>query len=359
MNKNRFVTLHPMSIIDPWFLNRDAWQIGQTIKKELGYIPEVWWLAVPWKEKEFILDSQSWRSFWSRFRIFITLWTEASYISVLHLYHIWHFTFLFALLYRLRNPQWIVYVKLDCPFTLRWDFMFIFTWLVLKVVNYIWVEDKRYLDYFVSRYPRFRDNFLFTPSWAIEINQYIWKIYKKKRIALAGRFGDPVKNYELLLDVLESGNTDFLNDYEIYFVGWYTDVFWDRVKKLQQKFWDTWPHIVLTGFLQKKTELYDILTETEIFIHTSNHEWDANIQYDAMFCGCYMLSTEVGNISQNYPVKSSSFYNVKDAGALYEIFKKIIIEPSILWVHNPMELQQYCLDNFVWKKSLGPLISKL
>jgi glycosyltransferase involved in cell wall biosynthesis len=355
----RFVTLHPMPIIDPGFLNRDVGQIGQTLKNELGYNTEVWGLSVVWKEKEFILDNQFWKSLSSRFQIFVSLWKEAKNISVLHLYHIWHFTFLFALLYRLRNPQGTIYVKLDCPYSWKWDIAFIFTRLVLSVVDYIGVEDRRYLDHFISRYPYFWDKFLFTPSGAIEIDAYIWKVQKKKRLALAGRFWDPVKNYELFLDVLESGNIDFLNDYEIYFVGWYTDVFWDRVKKLQQKFWDIWPHIVLAWFLQQKSELYDILAETEIFIHTSNHEWEPNVQFDAMFCGCYVVSTDVGSISQNYPEESSIFYTINDSIALYEVLKRTIIEPSILSRHNSSFLQKYCLDNFVWKKSLEPLISKL
>jgi glycosyltransferase involved in cell wall biosynthesis len=348
-----------MSIVDPGFINRDVGQIGQTLKNELGYKPEVWGLSVEWKEKEFILDKQVWRWFSSRFQIFVSLWKEARNISVLHLYHIWHFTFLFAFFYRLRNPQGVIYVKLDCPYSWKWDIAFIFTRLVLSVVDYIGVEDRRYLDHFISRYPDFWDKFLFTPSGAIEINSYIWEVQKKKRIALAGRFGDPVKNYEIFLDVLESGNIDFLNEYEIYFIWWYTDSFWERVRKIQKDVWNGWPQIILTGFLQEKSELYNILSDTEIFIHTSNHEWDANIQYDSMFCGCYMISTDVGNIAQNYPEESSIFYAINDPIALCEVLKRTIIEPSILSRHNSSFLQKYCLDNFVWKKSLEPLISKL
>lgn len=359
MTTKRFVTLHPVPVIDPGFLNRDVGQIGQTLKKELGYMPEVWWLPVPGKAREFTLEDQIWISAPSRIQLFRKLWKEAKSIDVLHLYHIWHFTFLFALVYKMRNPYGKIYVKLDCPFLWKNDIAFIFTRVILLMTDWIWVEDKRFIQYFIEKYPSAEQKFIFTPSWAIQIDSYIWKIQKKKQIALVGRFGDPIKNYELFLDVLESGNRDFLKEYTLYFIGWYTPEFRDRLTRIQEESWLVGSNIILTGFLQNKQELYDILRETEIFIHTSNHEWDPNIQYDAMFCGCYMISTDVGNISQNYPKQSSSFYAVQDPEGLRDTISHVIRDPESMTHHNPWALQKYCIDNFVWKESLAPLISKL
>lgn len=359
MNTKRFVTLHPMPIIDPGFLNRDVGQIGQTLKKEIWYKPEVWWLPVPGKEIQFVLDDQSWVSVPSRFWLFLKLWREAKDIHVLHLYHIWHFTLLFALLYKIRNSDGKVYVKLDCPFLWKKDIAFIFTRWVLLVANWVWVEDRRFMTYLSEKYSYAKEKFIFTPSWAIQIDSYIWKIQKKKQISLAWRFGDPVKNYELFLDVLETQDIGFLDEYKIVFIGGYTEKFKDRVEKIRKMNPKLSKNIELTGFLQQKEVLYDILSESSIFLHTSNHEWDTNIQYDSMFCWCYMVSTDVWNISQNYPKKSSSFYGIWDTIALLDTLQRVITDSLVLSQHDPIELQQHCLEHFVWKKSLAPLISDL
>lgn len=359
-NSPRFITLHPMPIIDPGFLNRDVGQIGQTLKNELGFKIEVWWLPVPWKEVNFKLEDQTWRAFKNKWSLYKELWQESQTISVLHLYHIWHFTLLGAIIFKFRNPKWKVYIKLDCPYLWKYDIFFIFMRLVLIFTDWVWVEDPRYITFFTNKYSFFRKKFIFTPSGAIDLNMdKIQDLNKEKRIALVGRFGDSIKNYELFLDILETRDIEFLADYDVFFVWAYTDIFWERIKKIQTKIAQIWwPNIVMVWFLQKKEDLYDILLGANLFLHTSNHEGDPNIQYDAMYCGCYMLSTDVWNIKENYPSYASSFYPVKDADKLYALMKELIWGDK-LKSFNPTKVRKYCLEKFTWNKSLLPLISNL
>jgi len=362
----KIITLHPVYNLERWYFNRDVWQIWYIFRKKRWYDAEVWCLKNKWQEN-FEIKWQQWRWFENIFKLYFTLFKESKNIDLLHMYHIWRFSLIWAIIYKLRNQKWKIYIKMDTPLIIENidnrhqlkkipKFIMI---LFLKLIDYIWFEDKKLQKFMKDLYPKYRDKFILTTSWAVNIPKFIWNIEKENIISLCGRFWSEQKNNELLLDVLERYNISFIVWYKIQLIWSLTDDFLKKIDDLLIKKPMLKEIIVQVWFLDKKEELYHFLSRTKIFLHTANYEWDPNVQYDSMFCGCYMISTDVANIKQNYPKKYSIFYDIKYEVWLYNSLKQWIEINNTLQAQDYINIQNYCLENFTREESLQELTNRL
>lgn len=357
----KIITILPFKWnFDKKFFNKDIIQIWRTFMVEKKFISEFWAINNNEKLIEFNYLGQKWRWFKSFFSIIINLIKEWKKINLLHLYHIWRHPFTLWVIYKLVNPKWKIYLKTDVSYrSTNWKIILNFNKYVLNIYyyifNYIWFEDKVMLKNAKRRFPKYKNKFYYIPSWTIYSKKYDWKLNKKNIISLCWRFWDKIKNYELLINTLKEYNIDFLKDWKIYFIWEYTDNFLEKINHLITKKPELKNIIRLKWFITNKDNLYKLLSESKIFIHTANSEWEPNVQFDSMFCWCYMISTDVWTIRSNYPKQFSSFIEINDKEWLLKKLKSSINKIDNINYNN---IQNHCIENFVWKKSLKVLLDK-
>jgi len=353
----KIVTIHPVYALEKSFFTRDLGQIGFTLQKFIWWESEV--RCLKWKrQSDFNISWQ--QRHWTTYRWLVKkLWKESKNISLLHTYHIWYWSFIYAVIYKFRNPKGIHYIKLDASIKNMNDLKYIFRIFNLPLLilsTYIWYEDDRIGSRLKKTYQSFIPQIIKTTSGINPVQKFIGNIVKKNNILLCWRFGNEQKNNELLIEMLLHNNTHFL-DWRKFILLWsYTSGFIDKLENLftkKPKFRDRFE---LPGFVTDVDKKYEYFCSSKIFLHTANFEWDPNIQYDAMFGGCFMISTNVGNMIGNYMPQYSIFYNKQDTQWLYiSLFSWIQREKS-LYRKDYLSIQDHCLAHFTWGNAMAPLI---
>lgn len=346
------------------FYNKDIIQIWRTLAQKLKGKSEYWAISNWDFKKEFKLREQKWVGHKNYLSIVLQLAKQSKKIDILHLYHIGRHPFILWIAYKLFNRKWKIYLKTDLAYkSTNSKSVLSINDVILRaffyIFDYIWVEDKIMLKNFQEKVPSRKTDFMLLPSWTIYIKEFDWNILKKNKISLCWRFWDNVKNYEIFLEVLENHDINFLKNWEIYFLGEYTTNFKKRYDKLLIKKPFLKRVLSLKWFIQEKEELFSFLSKSNIVIHTSFSEWDPNFQYDSMFCWCYLISSDVWNIKDNYPEDFSCFFNPNNSNDLY-----LKIKDKVTYIDNwnsisYLKIQEHCIKNFTWEKSLEKLIDKI
>lgn len=321
---------------------------------------EIRCLKKKWQEN-FEIKGQIWIGASKRW-LWKKLLGEAKSIDLLHLYHIWYRTFFYAIIYKLKNPHGKVYVKLDAWIHTLKQFQYIFRIFnkpILSLSNIVWYEDKRIWNRLKKTYPKYKDRIIKTTNGIDPIEKYIWNIEKQNIIILCWRFGSIQKNNELLIKMLQNNDTSFLDWWKFLLIWSYTDQFLKQLEELFIKKPKLRDIFQLPWFIQDIDEKYKLFCFAKIFLHTANFEWDPNIQYDAMFWWCFLISTDVANIPQNYPPQYSLFYKINDEEWLLKQLKKWVQKVNRFSTRDYINIQDYCLQHFTYEKVLSPVIKLL
>lgn len=352
----KIVTIHPVYALDKKFY----WWNLMVFNKVIECDYEFWCLK--WKlQRDFEIEWQ--KRFWStKFWLCVKLRKEAKSIKLLHSYHIRHRSLIYGFIFKIRNPKGVYYIKLDLWRQNINGIKYIFRPFILPIIllsDYIWYEDNRVWNRLTERYPKHINKIIRTTNAIQPVDKYIWNLCKEDVILLCGRFGSKQKNNELLISMLINNDIDFLRWRTFKLLWTYTDEFLLKLTTLFELKPNLKEQFILPWFITNTIEKYKYFSTAKIFLHTANFEWDPNIQYDAMFWWCFMISTDIANISQNYPKKSSLFYKIKDELGLLKQLKKWIDITNKLKEKDYINIQNHCLHNFTWEKMLYPIIKKL
>ena len=321
------------------------------------------WTIEKKNNKNFIYKNQKWLGFKSFLKIIIHLLKWWKKIDILHLYHIWRYPYILWIVYKIINWNWKIYLKTDLAYkNINWKKVLNINKKILKIFfnifDYVWIEDKFILKEFREKLPTIKNKFLFTPSWTLYLKEFDCNFKKKNIISLCWRFWDKIKNYEIFLESLEKNKVDFLSKWKIYFIWEYSQEFKNKINRLIEIKPELKNILILKWFINDKIDLFYLLSESKIFIHTAISEWEPNIQFDAMFCWCYMISSDVWTIKDNYPKKHSSFFNPEDNKDLYKKLKDNINDLNNWNNNNYLNIQKHCIKNFIWNKSLKKILNK-
>jgi GalNAc-alpha-(1->4)-GalNAc-alpha-(1->3)-diNAcBac-PP-undecaprenol alpha-1,4-N-acetyl-D-galactosaminyltransferase len=344
---------------------KDVGQIWQYVAKAKWLKSEVWGLED--NAMSFEVNNQKWIWFKSIIKMYIHLIKNAKKIKVLHTYHIYRYSFITAILFKILNKSWKLYIKLDQAFINGKHHNYklfdriprIVLIVLFKVIDYISFEDKRFIDYLNIKFPQFSKKYLFITNWFEKIGTDI-SIIKENIIVCSWRMWVAIKNYELIMKLLRDKRIyNEIRNWKIILLWPYTDEFkvcYNQLLKTQPNLKEK---LILRGMINNKNELYKIMSCAKIFLHPSFWEWDSLVQYEAMYTWCYMLCWDVGNILQNYPKWYIKIFDQYSVNSLRENLLNTIEELSKL--KNPnnyyRKLHQYALDHYPWEKVLQPLIS--
>lgn len=362
----KIVTILPILWhLDIKYYWKDIIQIWNTFIENKKFESEFWTLSKTKNSFNYKWQKRLW--FKNYFLLLIYLIWESNKIDLLHLYWIKRDTLIIMFIYKILNWKWKIYVKTDMPLYKNWidsrEVLNKLPWFLLlffvSLVDFLWLENKELVEYFKNKYKNKINKFLFLPSWAINIKKYIWIKNKEKEISLCWRFWAKEKNFELIIEMLKNNDVNLLK-------WWKINLIWETTKEFDEKI----SNIILEkpilkdiisvkGFKNEKNELYEIIIKSKLFIITSNSEWEPNVQFDSMFCWNYIISTDVWTIKQNYPKKYSLFYEINNSEDLYKKIKKFIIEiDEKINISDYQKIQDHCIENFIWEKSLTPILNK-
>lgn len=356
----KIVTLHPVYNLNKSFFSRDVAQIGFTMHKKTWLSSEIWCLHKK-GEEDFEISWQQ-RVGSTRLKLLKKLRKDAKNIQYLNIYHIWHWSFIYSYIYKLRNHYGKIFLKLDLWIhnmnSIKYIFR-VFIKPILEKVNVLWYEDERVWNWLMEKYPTYKTKIQRITNGVNPIDNLIWHFNKKNQIILCGRFWSAQKNNKLLLDVLLKRDISFLKGREILLMGSYTDEFNAQLDILFQFKPELKFIIKKIGYIHDPIEKYTYYINAKIFLHTANYEWDTNIQYDAMFWGCFMISTDVANMKQIYLDKYSIFYNIWDAEWLYQSLKDWINIVNWLTINDYTQIQDHLLVNYTRDKIVTSILYKL
>ena len=246
---------------------------------------------------------------------------------------------------KLINPSLVTYVKLDMDEPTAHSIRHYLTISPLKFkiknffsksVDFYTIETKKNFE-IIRGIEFYRNKLHLLPNGFYIDSPYQFPIAKEKMIITVGRIGTSQKNNELLLSAISKVQN--LGDYNIYFIGTVETSFQKKVESLLRRREDLKEKIILTGNIFDKTTLFDFYKRAEVFCLSSIYEGFALVLTEALYHGCYLLSTDVGaafDLTDNG--KFASIVNVNDN--LFDELHNNGVYDIVKYINNNFELLQ-------------------
>lgn len=238
------------------------------------------------------------------------IFKEAKKIDILNLYIFSKYSFVYGILYKLRNPSGTLFLKLDgynetfeegAPVVhsrkrLKNFILKQFERIFLKKVDLVSIENSKGEWLVKKKYPVIADKVIYLPVGVNDL--FISEIFKKKLrsysekeniIFTAGRVGEKIKNHEMLIRALARID---MKDWKMVFAGpvnpefakWY-DAFSADHPQVKSK-------VIFTGNISDRIELYEWYNRSKIFCMTSLKESFCHSIAEALYFGNYIIGTE-------------------------------------------------------------------
>lgn len=294
---------------------------------------------------------------------------HAKELDVLMLFNYGSTTWKLARLAKKANPNIIVYSKLDMGiggFSHFVNHRFgitlknYFEKLKSSYVDWFTVETKGYFDA-LSKTSVFKNRIAYLPNGVslLNVNTALVEKQEKENIVLAsGRIGLHVKNNELLVDAIQKLPRDIVDTWRFYFVGPYTDAFYQYVEAARSSKPYLADKIILTGGIMDRDQLYSYYKRAKIICMTSRSEGACIATLEAMYFGAYPVITRYSSFADdttNYE-KCGTIVS-SNADILAEVLAKKMQDPELVAQGN--ECQWYARKMFNYDVLAGKLDQQL
>ena len=302
------------------------------------------------------------------------IWNQAKNIAVLNLYHFSKFTFVYGILYKIRNPKGFLFLKLDAynntfaegtsirhsPKKLKNTLL---KWLehrFLKKVDFMVIENSEGEKLVKKMYPAVSSKVRYLPVGVNDLflskvfSQRLKKFAEKENIILSiGRVGEEIKNHKMILRALTQTN---LKDWKMVFVGPVNEDFKHYFETLCLTFPVLSEKVLFTGRIRNRSDLYEWYNRSKIFCMTSWHESFCHAIGEAFYFGNYIIGTE--GIMSMKDITDSGKYGITlkadDDQALAASFQKLIDDEAILKERYPAIIA-HSRKNFVWSNIIDKI----
>lgn len=159
------------------------------------------------------------------------------------------------------------------------------------------VENKQFYN-ILKNHIAFNNRLHYLPNCVSLLNVDVDKIdgYKQKEqiFLTVGRPGDANKNSELFLNAIDKLPDNILAEWKFYFVGPYTDQFYECYRNLCEKRAALKKAVVFTGAIYDRQKIYELYKKSRFFVLTSYSEGFNVSVIEAMYFGCYPILTYYG-----------------------------------------------------------------
>lgn len=300
------------------------------------------------------------------------LYQNSVNIDVLMLFHISTSTIYRGLLYKLRNPDGCLYVKADASHDkiayTQWNHKNPFTVLKRKVLFRIFLKIVDIVSFetirsFIGATKILQKRKLLLPNgFDPEIITHLGikqKNFSEKEnmILLVGRHGDPAKNSEFMLDVLEL--LEELGAWQVYFIGPTTLEFDRRRKKFENEYPELAAKVSFVGAVNDKKILFEYYNSAKIFCLTSRTESWGMVCVEALAFANVLLMTEVISAADlTAGGKAGIVVAQGDKKSYASSLKRLMNEPEFL-LRLHQQAAEHFNQHFIWKHILDSLNSKI
>ncbi len=303
------------------------------------------------------------------------LFKNSKDIDVLNLYHFTPESFLFGVIYKLRNPKGTLFLKMDASLSdfesLR-DTNYVsnaFKNAVLRLLRYVCIkkidvlsnETKDSVKSIATVDESLVKKCIYLPNGIDDLflkeNKIKQLDYEEKEniIVAVGRLGTFQKNTELLLESLV--NVD-LQDWKIFLIGHieadfhkYLEDFFTNYPLLKEK-------IIFKGNINDRKELFSIYNRSKIFISTSRYESFGISMIEALSFGNYILSTKTGVIGDICNNDENGRILIEETPAFVSNEISRVLKDSQI-INKRFDSRLNFSESFLWSNIIGVLNNKI
>lgn len=275
-----------------------------------------------------------------------------------------------AFIYKFRNPQGKVYIKMDVnPYNIKdrtstfpKSFLHDFKNKILKSkVDVISCETTLALKILANSpkgYNHWGKKMVYLPNGFDEdllksLNIKEKSFTEKEDVMLTvGRLGTHQKNTSMLLQALAKVN---LKGWKFYLIGSIDDSLQQEIRTFYQEYPDKKDAVFFTGLIYNKKELWEYYNRSKVFVLTSRQESFALVYTEAQRFINYIVSTKVGAASDVIQEgKYGDYVKQDDAEELARKLQAIIDGVTMINVY-----QGFDVKSLSWEKRLEVIGDKL
>jgi len=300
------------------------------------------------------------------------IFKNAKNIDVLNLYHHRDKTYLNFLLYKLRNPHGIAFLKSDIglksveenqnfyPKRFKYFMRHLLFKQLLPKIDIISIESKEGYNIISNQiYPQYKDKFLYLPN-GINIDK-MHSIVKPKSfeekenlIITVGRIGAPEKNNELLLNAMEYID---LEEWKVIFIGPIEEPFKQTVNDFFDKHPNLKDKVIFTGPIYERNKLYEWYARSKVFCLTSFAEGSPLVFPEALSYGNFLVTTDISGAYQ--ATNNQQFGIVIQQNNLSELVRTLRNIQPHTYLNDTNSTIDFTKLNFNWLNILTLLEEKI
>lgn len=297
----------------------------------------------------------------------IYLFKNSKSIHVLNLYHFRIESIVFGFIYKLLNPNGILYLKADLSLwkfrdnnfeqyetsaLKRWlylsvwpKYVFILFKVSGKVFNLITSETLEATDWIKSKVGE-GARVCYLPNGINRTrveNIHVKDIKKRLKIILiVSRIGEYQKDHEMILDSLNNIN---LNGWQVHFCGPVKPTF--MKKCLKHKKTDSF---VFHGSISDPDVLLSHFANASVSIVTSRWESFCFVSLESFMLGTYLISTPVGIGPELISLDENTGEIINNKEELQESLTRIISDDTFLRAKKNMQKKKTMHEQFYWDR---------
>lgn len=231
---------------------------------------------------------------------------NAKNIDALMLYHLTSESLMNAFIYKALNPRGVAVLKLDMDhrglaafdgsplLSKRGALMRLFA---AAPLDFLTIETENMYERLIGHVSAMGHRLHVLPigincSSPIDIDAVLAD--KENIVLTAGRLGVEQKNNQMLLEAIARLPVDVVGDWQFWFVGTLTPDFEKQISDLRSRRPDLAQRVIVRDFVASREELEALYKRTRVYCLSSRWESFAIVLGEAAYCGCYLVSTEVG-----------------------------------------------------------------
>lgn len=221
-------------------------------------------------------------------------------------YHMSPESMVLSMLYKQLNPRGVAILKLDADERFlgqieerrgTWKLKVNSQLLRAAPFDFVTVETRRMADAVTPMMAAHRKRVVFLPNGftagvAVDIDDVLRR--KENIVLTAGRLGFPQKHNELLVDAIAALPRETLEGWRVVLAGDVLPPLERHIDATLERRRDLRDVIQRVGRIDDRDRLYDLYRRARVFCLTSRWESYGLVLPEAMYFGCYVVSTDVG-----------------------------------------------------------------